>query len=77
MEQCWLATRGKGYERLSQGEAQVIFAPVREHSRKPDEIAQSIERLAGDVPKVELFARAQRTGWTCWGNEVGKFEVAA
>jgi N6-adenosine-specific RNA methylase IME4 len=22
---------------------------------------------------LELFARAERPGWTCWGNEVGKF----
>lgn len=76
-EQCWLATRGKGYARLCRGEPQVVFAPLREHSRKPDEVAQAIDRLVGDVPRVELFARTQRAGWDAWGNQVGKFGEAA
>lgn len=73
MEQCWLATRGKGYERMSQGEAQVIFSPLREHSRKPDEIQDAIVRLCGDVPRCELFARQEREGWMTWGNETTRF----
>lgn len=77
MEMVWLATRGKGYSRLSKSEAQVIFAPLREHSRKPDEIADSIVRLTGDVPRLEMFARTKRPGWQVWGNETDKFEVAA
>lgn len=72
-EQCWLATRGKGYDRLSKGEAQVVFSPLREHSRKPDEIADSIIRLTGDTPRIELFARTRRPGWDSWGDQVGKF----
>ena len=72
-EQCWLATRGKGYERLSKGEGQVVFSPLREHSRKPDEVAQSIEALTGTVPKIELFARTKRPGWDAWGFETDKF----
>jgi N6-adenosine-specific RNA methylase IME4 len=74
MEQCWLATRGKGYARISQREAQVVFSPLREHSRKPDEIASSIEALTGDVPRLEMFARTARPGWDCFGNETGKFD---
>lgn len=77
MEQCWLATRGDGYERLSQGEAQVMFAPLREHSRKPDEIADSIVRLVGDVPRLEMFARTVRPGWSAFGNETTKFAATA
>ncbi|RFB80420.1 adenine methyltransferase [Methylovirgula sp. 4M-Z18] len=73
MEQCWLATRGKGYARVSQGEAQVVFSPLREHSRKPDVIAESIVNLTGDVPRLELFARTRRPGWDVWGNQVDKF----
>jgi N6-adenosine-specific RNA methylase IME4 len=73
MEQCWLATRGNGYERISKGEAQVIFSPVREHSRKPDEIHNAIVRLCGDVPRCELFARTPRPDWVTWGNEKEKF----
>lgn len=76
-EQCWLATRGKGYRRLSMNEPQVCFSPLREHSRKPDEIADSIVNLTGDVPRLEMFARTRRAGWDVWGNQVEKFgEVA-
>ena len=74
-EQCWIATRGRGYKRQSRSVAQVIHAPIREHSRKPDEAAERIERLVGgDVSKIELFARTRRPGWTSWGDEVGRFD---
>jgi len=54
---------------------QVMFAPLREHSRKPDEVARRINRLVGDVPRIELFAREQRPNWVCWGDQVGKFST--
>src|SRR5262249_21237495 len=38
-EQCWLAVRGEGYQRQAKDVAQVLHAPIRGHSRKPDEIA--------------------------------------
>jgi N6-adenosine-specific RNA methylase IME4 len=70
MEQCWLATRGKGYKRQVRDVEQVLHASVQEHSRKPAEIAERIERLVGDVPKVELFARPPpRKRWVTWGLE--------
>ncbi len=73
MEQCWLAIRGKGYKRVSQGVEQVLHAPLQEHSRKPDEIRLRIERLVGDVPRIELFARDTVPGWSQWGNETEKY----
>jgi N6-adenosine-specific RNA methylase IME4 len=77
MEQCWLAIRGKGYKRNEQGIEQVLHAPIQEHSRKPDEIAERIVRLTGDVPRIELFARGRvKPGWSAWGDEVRR-EVAA
>src|SRR5262249_12187196 len=48
----------------------VITAPRREHSRKPDEAYELIERMYPELPKIELFARQARDGWSCWGNEV-------
>jgi N6-adenosine-specific RNA methylase IME4 len=55
----------------------VINAPRREHSRKPDEAYELIERMYPELPKLELFARQQRPGWAAWGNETSKFgEVA-
>ena len=53
---------------------QTIFAPRREHSRKPDEVAQRIETLYPGATKLEVFARETREGWDAWGNEVGKFD---
>jgi N6-adenosine-specific RNA methylase IME4 len=67
-EQCLLATRGRP-QRLLRSVQQLILAPRREHSRKPDEVYARIEALvAGRY--LELFAREQRTGWDSWGNEV-------
>jgi N6-adenosine-specific RNA methylase IME4/ParB-like chromosome segregation protein Spo0J len=48
----------------------VIEAPRREHSRKPDEAYELIERMYPELPKIELFARHARPGWAAWGNEV-------
>jgi hypothetical protein len=48
---------------------QLILAPRREHSRKPDEAYERIEALVPG-PYLELFARAPRAGWYSWGYEV-------
>jgi N6-adenosine-specific RNA methylase IME4 len=47
----------------------VIQVAKREHSRKPDEAYEPIERMYPDLPKIELFARGNRDGWTAWGNQ--------
>jgi N6-adenosine-specific RNA methylase IME4 len=48
----------------------VIHAARREHSRKPDQAYEMIERMYPELPKIELFARQERPGWRQWGNEV-------
>lgn len=48
----------------------VITAPVQDHSRKPQEVYDLIERLYPKCNYVELFARSKRDGWKSWGNEV-------
>ena len=48
----------------------VIESPILKHSQKPKEIRMLIEKLLGDVPRIELFARQEIQGWDCWGNEV-------
>jgi N6-adenosine-specific RNA methylase IME4 len=50
--------------------ASVITAPRREHSRKPDQAYELIERMYPELPKIELFARHARPGWAAWGNEI-------
>jgi N6-adenosine-specific RNA methylase IME4 len=66
-EQCLLATRGHP-QRQAKDVPEIIIAPRREHSRKPDEIYERIERLVAG-PYLELFARDDgitRPGWTRW-----------
>ena len=35
-----------------------------------EEGRKRIERMFGDVPKIELFGRQKNEGWDVWGNEV-------
>lgn len=49
---------------------QIVAAPIRLHSQKPDEIRDRIVALMGDVPRIELFARNTTPGWDVWGDEV-------
>jgi N6-adenosine-specific RNA methylase IME4 len=62
-----------GKPKTSRSVRSVIEGPVREHSRKPDEAFSAAETLCGDVPRLELFAREERTGWDVMGDEVGRF----
>lgn len=71
-ELCLLATRGKGLRRVDNAVPNLLIAPVRDHSQKPDETRDRIERLYGHIPRIELFARQERSGWVAMGNEVGE-----
>ena len=68
-----LGVRGKP-KRTGKGVRQLIVAPNREHSRKPDEFYERAERLC-DGPYLELFSRQSRPGWSAFGNEAGKFDA--
>lgn len=57
---------------LNRSTRNLLVAPVREHSRKPDQFRTDIEALFPG-PRAELFARERAPGWDAWGNEVGKF----
>lgn len=48
----------------------VIEAPRRDHSAKPEKVAEMIEEYWPNVPKIELNRRGlARSGWSAWGNE--------
>ena len=49
---------------------QTVFAPKQEHSRKPDDVQDRIERMYPNASKLEMFARRTRPGWDAWGDEV-------
>ncbi|XUM25078.1 MT-A70 family methyltransferase (plasmid) [Bradyrhizobium oligotrophicum S58] len=67
-EDCWLFTKGDP-SRLYADVRQLIFAPLMEHSRKPDEWLTRSERLV-EGPYLELNARRRRPGWVAWGDEL-------
>ena len=67
-EICLLGTRGHP-KRQAKDVRQVILSKRREHSRKPDEQYERIERLV-EGPYLELFARPpHQRGWDVWGDE--------
>lgn len=71
-ELCLLARRGKP-PRMAKDVQELLIAPMREHSRKPDEFYDRVMRFAAG-PYLELFSRQGRPGWTAWGNETKKFD---
>lgn len=76
VELCLLARRGKP-QRLSKGVEELIIAPRRRHSEKPDETYMRVEQFAAG-PYVELFSRKTRRGWQMFGDQAGSLgEVAA
>ena len=55
----------------------IIPGKARQHSRKPEWVAEVVEKRFPDMPKLELFARTARPGWTALGNQTDKFAGAA
>jgi N6-adenosine-specific RNA methylase IME4 len=72
VEECWICRKGK-VPALRIQKPNVIFAPVGEHSAKPNEIYQYFEEATdrlGLTPRVDIFARIARPGWVPVGNEI-------
>lgn len=75
-EVCLLGTTKGVLPRSDKGVPDLIVGGVREHSRKPDETYDRIERLYDVDSYLELFARASnRPRWDAWGNDTDKFEI--
>lgn len=49
---------------------QLIRSPRREHSRKPDEVRDNIEKMFPTQNRIELFARQRFSNWKSWGLDV-------
>ena len=67
-EHVLLGTRGKAPV-LFRGQGTWLYAPLQEHSHKPEEQYAVIERCSPG-PYLELFARRKHPGWDAWGNEI-------
>jgi N6-adenosine-specific RNA methylase IME4 len=71
-EHCLLGTHGSPH-RANADVRELMVADIREHSVKPDEIYEAIERLLGpDGQYLELFASTtavHRPNWTRWSGK--------
>ena len=69
--------RGNNVRTRKPGRTQVniIRTRKREHSRKPDELYEIIEKCSWG-PFLELFARGKRKKWTNWGNQSKKYTIS-
>ena len=67
--------RGKNNRTLAPGRSQanILRTQKAEHSRKPFEAYELIERCSPG-PHLELFARGSREGWSTWGNQSDSYE---
>lgn len=62
--------KGEKNRTLDPGRSQVnlIRAMKKEHSRKPEEFIDLIEKCS-NAPYLEVFARGHRDSWDMWGNQ--------
>lgn len=67
-EVCLIGVRGRS-PKVSNSVSSIIESVREEHSKKPDIVRDKIVQFAGDLPRIELFARQNAEGWDCWGNE--------
>lgn len=78
-EHCILATKGKvtsfSHNKTLSNQSTVLQAPRRQHSRKPDEFYEMVEKLCPNSSKLEMFSRQKRDGWDCWGDEIETFHA--
>lgn len=68
-----VAKRGAGLTILDKKVrgSSIFGGKVGAHSAKPVVVHERLEALYPDVSRIELFSRAQRAGWTMYGNQVG------
>lgn len=70
-EMCLVFKRGKiPSPRGTRNEKQLIRSPRGEHSVKPIEVREAIERMFPTQTKIELFARTHPKNWDVWGLDV-------
>jgi len=70
-EHCLLCIKGHPTITLS-NQTTLLHGPLREHSRKPDEFYCLVDALCPGS-KLDYFAREERKGWMCYGNDTNRF----
>jgi N6-adenosine-specific RNA methylase IME4 len=73
-----IGTRGKVNDKIkNKSERSVFFAPNLKHSQKPGILQDKLDRILPDpnLNRIELFARRQRPGYICLGNEIDGLDI--
>lgn len=73
-----IGTRGSVYEKLqNHSQRTVFYEPSKKHSEKPEALQDQLDIMFPDISlnRLEMFARRQRKGWHCVGNEVSGSEI--
>jgi len=70
-EFCIMAVKGSPKVNLT-NQTTVLYAPMREHSRKPDEFYVMVDDLCVGY-KIDWFSREPREGWSQFGNDTERF----
>lgn len=70
-EVCLIFKKGKiPTPRGARNVQQLVSVPRTQHSVKPNEVRQGIERMFPTQKKIELFARQKPEGWDVWGLDI-------
>jgi N6-adenosine-specific RNA methylase IME4 len=65
-----VGVRGKIYTHLeNKSQRSVMFGENIKHSAKPEELQDRLDLMFPTASKIELFARRDRDGWLCLGDE--------
>lgn len=68
-EVCLICKKGKGLKVLDNTISQIVFSRKDKHSKKPHAVYFLLEKLFGNINRIELFARNKREGWDSFGNQ--------
>ena len=70
-ELCLVFKRGRiPKPRGARNVKQLVRSPRKEHSEKPTEVIQAIEKMFPHHERIELFARRKAEGWSAWGLDI-------
>lgn len=65
-----LGRKGARLDRSTKDQKQIVLEPNQEHSEKPEEVRNRIDKMYQNKRKIELFARREVDNWEVWGKEV-------
>lgn len=69
-EACLIASTKRPLVAQRHSVRSTFTAPTGAHSEKPDRFYELVEQMYPDGRHVELFARKQRPGWSCFGHDL-------